>query len=331
MGEQSNRALWRILAFAIFLLLVGTIGFVQAAHISFGDAFFQTLVILLGHYDPYVSQDPGSRVLVVILIISSLAVVAYLLKWFAEYMINFGNTVGKKRLKMRIDHLNNHYIICGLGRVGSQVASELTHEAVPFVALDRDQAKVDEATKAGYLAICLDSTVEGTLQTVGIERAKGLIAALGEDSLNLFITLAARSLKDDLMIVARANKQENEIKLKRAGADRVALPYQIGGYHMANMALRPSVVDYMDIVTNGADEGDLVVEEMVVGDHSKLAGHRLGNELADGRGRVTVIAINGIDGTSTMRPSGREMVYPGDRLLLVGARNDLNLASSSIR
>ena len=109
------------------------------------------------------------------------------------------------------------------------------------------------------------------------------------------------------------------------------MPFQIGGYHMASMALRPSVVDYMDIVSQSGAATDLQVEEMVVGESSHLAGHRLGKALADGSIGATVIAINGSDGTSRVRPSGNEVVYPGDRLIVLGAKADLTKASALVR
>jgi voltage-gated potassium channel len=234
-------------------------------------------------------------------------------------------------VKSKVEKLKDHYIVCGLGRVGAQVAGEMFHENVAFVGLDRDEAKVHDALEHGYLALAEDSTIESVLTSVGIERATGLVACLGEDSLNLFVVLAARALNPDLYIVARANRPENEIKLKHAGANRVAMPYQIGGYHMASMALRPNVVDYMDIMTGKNGLTELEVEEMLVGEGSRLAGRRLGKTLAEDEIGATVIAINGVDGTSRVRPTGKEIIYPGDRLIILGSKRDLTSASELIR
>jgi voltage-gated potassium channel len=328
--EHNARTIRRLIIVSGILMLTGTTGFVTFSNLSVSEAFYQTLLILLTHHDTYKFEDPASRFLVIALIISSLALVAYLIKWFAEYMMGLTSNMRKLRVKSRVDKLKNHYIICGLGRVGSQVAAEMHHEGVSFVALDRDPLKVDDALAKGYNALPLDSTAEDVLIQMGVERAAGLVACLGEDSLNLFVTLAARSLNPDVYIVARSNRSENELKLKRAGANRVAMPYQIGGYHMASMALRPNVVDYMDIMSkNGTAE--LEVEEMVVGENSRLAGRRLGKALAEGEIGATVIAINGADGTSRVRPTGREIIYPGDRLIVLGAKRDLTSASELIR
>jgi len=317
---------------AIALTIAGTIGFRDFSHISWGNALYETLIILLTHYDEHFGViDPWSRTLVIILVLSSLGLIAYLLKWLAEYMMGLSSNVRRLRVKSKVDKLKDHYIVCGLGRVGAQVAGEMFHEGVPFVALDRDPVKVEEGLAKGYMVLQLDSTAEDALSQVGVERATGLVACLSEDSLNLFVTLAARSLNPDLYIVSRANRPENELKLKRAGADRVALPYQIGGYHMASMALRPNVVDYMDIMTGKNGLTELEVEEMVVSENSKMAGHRLGKALAEGEIGATVIAINGADGTSRVRPTGKEIIYPGDRLIILGAKPDLTQASELIR
>jgi voltage-gated potassium channel len=331
MKKSGRYTLLNLLLVSSLLVVFGTIGFSTFSHLTLGNSVYETLLILLTHYDHYDFKNSYSRVLVVILILASFGVVAYLLKWFAEVMIGLGDNVRRSRVKTKVDRLKDHYIVCGLGRVGSQVAREMHNEGVAFVGLDKDPKNVADAIASGYLAMELDSTDEASLHQAGIAKAAGLVASLGEDSLNLFVTLAARSLNPEIYIVARANRQENEVKLKRAGADRVALPYQIGGYHMASMALRPNVVDYIDIVSTKNGTSDLEVEEMVVGEGSKLSGKRLGKTLAEGEIGATVIAINGVDGTSKVRPSGNEIIYPGDRLIILGAKRDLTSASELIR
>ena len=316
---------------ALVLLFTGAAGFTAFEHISYSEALYQTLMLLLTHFPHMEAHDPRGRILTLALIIGSLGLIGYLLKWFAEYMIGVGDNVRKRRLHAKVKKMRKHYIVCGLGRVGSQVAREMALESVQFVGMDRDHAKVEESISLGYVAFEGDSASEDVLQEAGIDHAAGLVACLSDDSSNLLITLAARALNPNLYIVARANRSENEIKLKRAGADRVAFPYQIGGYHMASMALRPSVVDYMDIVGSSGATSDLQVEEMVVGSTSRLAGHRLGRALTEGSIGATVIAINGSDGTSRVRPTGNEVIYPGDRLIVLGAKNDLTKASDLVR
>ncbi len=330
MERFNTKSLWKAFAWFVVLEVIGGIGFASFEHIGYSESFYQTLYLLLTHFDHYGFRQTSSRVLVVILLLSSLVIIAYLLKWFADYMMGFNDNVKRQRMKAKATKLRQHYIICGLGRVGSQVMLELMGEGVEFVGVDKDKAKVDEAMAQGYTALQLDSTEDGALEQLGIADAAGLVACLGSDSENLIATLAAKALNPELYVVARANRKESETKLKRAGADRVALPYQIGGYHMATMVLRPNVVDYLDIVNSSSKNSELQVEEMVVADQSRLAGHRLDQILTQNLG-ATVIAINGADGTSHVRPTGKETIYPGDRLIILGAKRDLTEASNLIR
>ncbi|MDF2461397.1 MAG: TrkA-N protein [Candidatus Saccharibacteria bacterium] len=331
MDSHNAKVIRRLAVGSFALMLLGTAGFMQFEDMKLQDAFYETTLILLTHHLHADMHDPAARLLAVLMIIASLGIIAYLLKWLAEYMMGLTSNVRRLRVKKRVEKLKDHYIVCGLGRVGSQVAGEMHHEGVPFIGLDKDPAIADEALAKGFMALPLDSTIEQHLTDVGVERAAGLVACLNDDSLNLFVVLAARSLNPDLYIVSRANREENQVKLKRAGANRVAMPYQIGGYHMASMALRPNVVDFRDVRTkNGVSE--LEVDEMVVGEQSKMAGHRLGKTLVDeGEVGATVIAINGADGSSRVRPTGREIIYPGDRLIMLGSKSDLTQASELIR
>lgn len=328
---STNRLPWKIIVAALITVAFGTIAFVEFERLSYEDAFYHTLLVMLRHFGFVEVHNPGARIVNISLILISFVLIGYLIKWFAEYIIGVSDSVRKKRLEAKVSKMKHHYIVCGLGRVGSQVAREMKTENVEFVGVDRDDNKVKESLAAGYTAFQGDSSAEDVLKSAGIDHASGLVASLGDDSANLLVVLAARAINPDLYIVARANRAENEVKLKRAGADRVALPYQIGGYHMASMALRPSVVDYMDVVSSSGQTTDLQVEEMVVHEHSKLAGHRLGKALTEGAVGATVIAINGSDGSSRVRPTGNEVIYPGDRLIVLGRKNDLTRASELVQ
>lgn len=331
MRRTDLQTLWRVVFGTVILLAGGTVGFYYyEPGIKLTEAFYQTLLLLLSHFDHYGFKSQPSRILVVVLIVASYVLIAYLLKWAAEYMIGLTTSVKQRRMKAKIDKLKDHTIICGLGRVGHEVAKELHHEGVPFVAVDKDAAKIDEATMAGYKTLHLDSTDEDSLKQAGILKAKTLIACLGEDSANLFVTLAARAFNPDIFIVARVNRSQNEKKLKNAGADRVAHPYKIGGFHMANMAMRSNLIDYMDIVATNGKEG-LKVEEMEVAKEAKIAGHTLSKMLMEGHEGATVIAISGHDGNTVVKPTGKEVIYPGDKLIVLGTKQDLEEAAQLLK
>ena len=162
-----------------------------------------------------------------------------------------------------LDTIKDHFIICGYGRIGSIVAHQFQRQKMPYVVVERDPERLQEAIDDGALAVEADASREDVLKRVGIERARGLIAAVGTDAENVYAVLTARVLRPDLFIVGRAETEDATIKLKRAGADRVISPYQIGAVQMAQTALRPAVVDFMALATS-SDNLELAMEEITV-------------------------------------------------------------------
>src|SRR5206468_12247277 len=159
---------------------------------------------------------------------------------------------------------------CGYGRIGAIVARQFQRQQVPFVVIDRDPERLHAAMDDGVLAVEADASREDVLKRVGIARARGLIAAVGTDAENVYAVLSARVLRPDLFIVGRAETEDATIKLKRAGADRVISPYQIGGVQIAQSALRPAVVDFMEFATS-SDNLELAMEQIPIAARSSLA------------------------------------------------------------
>lgn len=319
---SNDSQLKKVALACLALILFGVVAFSLTEKVSPPEALYDTAYIVLTHHDNFHIQSAGGRITVIILVLVSLILVVYLLKWLAEYMMGLGDGLKRHQVKSKIAKLDNHYIVCGLGRVGSQVADELATEKVPFVAVDRDEEKVKMAITKGYIAFVGDSTDEEILKLAAVERARGLVAALGEDSHNLFVTLAARQLNSSVYIVARSNREENKQRLVRAGADRIAMPYQIGGYHMATMTVRPHVVDFLDVLSGNKSE-DLQIEELELPRQSRLVGEKL-SSLARHKIGATVLAINSNDGESKVNPNGEERLYGGDKLIIMGTRQQLN-------
>ncbi|MEI7819202.1 MAG: TrkA family potassium uptake protein [bacterium] len=317
----DKKLIRNIFLFTCLLIAGGTVGFMYTAQLTVAESFYETIMILLSHFDHYGFKDAGSRLLVVFLVIASIVVVAYLLKVLADYIVGLGDGLKRHQMRSKVAKMTNHYIVCGLGRVGSQIAEELVDEGVTFVALDRDEERVKAAIAKGHVALLGDSTDEEVLKAVGIERAKGVVASLGDDSANLFVTLACRQLNPNIFIVARVNREENRQRMERAGADRAALPYQIGAYHMATMLTRPNAVDFLEVLSTN-DNSELHVEEIHIPQRSHLAGKSL-NDLYHERVGATVLALNAADGLSKVNPSGDETVYAGDKLVIMGTSEQI--------
>jgi voltage-gated potassium channel len=306
-------------------VFIGISGFMLG---GFGlwKATYATTIILLSHFKHGLDEPLWEQLLTIFLVIGSYFILAYIIKGAAEYL--FGGEYKEKRRKKKmekiISKLSDHYIVCGYGRVGRQVAEELKAEGVDFVVIDRNPVETYDAGKAGYAVVEGDPTKEETLAKAGVNRAKALLACLGDDTDNLFLTLTAKSINPELYIVARASEDESVGKLEKAGADRVALPYQIGGYHMAAVALRPAVVDFLDVIVDGKHT-ELQIEEINVERGSKLVGQKIGDILSRKKTGATVLAINKHNGASKINPSGEETINSQDQLIIMGTRSQLEL------
>src|SRR5205823_12083109 len=209
----------------------------------------------------------------------------------------------------------DHYIICGFGRVGRGAADELKHAGVPFVVVDIDPERVERAMLAGMLAVNADSTRDETLRLVGIDRARGLVAALATDADNLFVLLSAKGLNPRIYVAARAAEEGAEEKMRRAGADAVFAPYAITGHRLAQSLLRPHVVQFLDFTTK--DIGmDIAIEQVRVSESSEMVSKSL-KEMQLGRDfGVIVMAIRASDGRMLFNPTAEATVEAGDHLIV---------------
>jgi voltage-gated potassium channel len=216
-----------------------------------------------------------------------------------------------------IDRLSDHVIICGFGQMGRNVATNLTSEGIPFVVVDVNAEAFAAAEKAHQYALEGDAADEQALRRAGIDRARALIAAVDTDAQSVFIVLTARSLRPDLRIIARAEREDTEPKLQRAGADRVILPYRLGGQRMVSLVSRPGVSDFLDEVMHSG-ELELALEEVVVDESSRVAGHTLASLQVRQEYGVTVLAIVAPDRPVKTTPQGFDHLDAGARVIALG-------------
>lgn len=242
------------------------------------------------------------------------------------YLFGFSDVIRKeakrRRMKHRIDHLKDHYILCGFGRVGQQVARELAEEGEHFVILEREEAKLHPAKERNWAYIVGDVAVDETMfQNAQIANAKGVIISVGTDADAIFMAISARALKPDVFLVARASSVEAADKLTKIGVHRVALPYQIGGYHMATMALRPSVVDFLDLLVD-QERDELEMEEYHIHKDGFYDGKTL-KEAGFVQDGLAVLAIRRKNGKAVINPSDATALAGGDKLVVMGCEKDL--------
>jgi voltage-gated potassium channel len=320
--SSLRKLLWGLFAF-IIIVAIGTIGYEVIEGWSFLDSAYMTITTIttVGFSEVHPLSEAG-RIFSIFLIIGGVGGALYILTTIMGYIIEgqFGITMGRRRMKTKIARLKKHFILCGYGRVGEEIALTFSEEGVPFVVISNNEEHVARAEKEGYLAIFGDATSDEVLEEAGIKRAYGLVSAVGSDTDNTFITLSARETRPDLFIEARCSSSASEGKLRRAGADRVISPHAIGGRRMAMLALRPAVVEFIDTVTSGRGR-ELQLETVDVVSGSSLIGQTMGQ--AKGRVGITVLATRRENGTLIANPPDEGIIEEGDRLIVIGTKQRL--------
>ncbi|MCX8053663.1 MAG: potassium channel protein, partial [Armatimonadetes bacterium] len=299
---------------------------------TFLDSLYMT-VITLGTvgFREVRPLDASGKVFTIVLIIFGVGSVFWAGASLIEAVIGeqIWHAIQRKRMQKRIDSMRDHYIICGFGRMGQQIAKDLGRENVPYVVIERNPEQLPKLIAWEIPYIEGNASDDKVLKAAGIERAKGLITVLPTDEENVFITLSARALNPNLFIVARSILVENENKLKMAGADRVMSPYVMGGRRMAAAVLRPNVLDFMELATYG-EHPNIMIEELPINPGSCLIGQTIaGSELKKQTG-VTVVAIKRASGTIVPNPSADEVIAEGDVLIVLGVPEQLPNAEKMV-
>jgi voltage-gated potassium channel len=305
----------------VLVLMVGTVGYLLLGF-DLLDAVYQTVstVTTVGFNSPH-ALDAGSKIFTIILILVGVGTALYTFSAVLEVLIegHMRDLVRRHRMERDIARMHGHVIVCGWGRVGREVARFLTNAGQNLVVIDRDPVRL---TGAPYASVCGDVSDDEVLFRAGIDRAATLVAALDTDADNLYVTVASKSMRPDLHIIARARNESSEPKLVRAGADRVVNPQQLGGDRMASFVTQPHVVDFLDVVMH---DGTLEfrMEELAVSADSPLAGNTLRSAHVRDRTGALVLAIRRSDGSFVTNPSPEDSIEAGDVLISVGTAEQL--------
>lgn len=303
------------------VLAGGTVGYVIIEGWHAWDAFYMTVttVATVGYREVHPLSFAG-QAFTLVLVLVGVSTALYTFSAFATVVVEGGwsGYLEHWRYTRMINGLSEHYVICGYGRIGSIVATEFKRQKTPFVIVDRSPDRVRDATAHGHLAIEGDASREETLKRVGIERARGLVAAVGTDAENVYAVLTARVMKADLFIIARAEGEDSLQKLKKAGADRVISPYRIGAVQIAQTALRPAVVDFVEIATS-SDNLELSIEEIGIESKSPLEGQPLSTAIPRDKMNVVVVGIQHAHGRMEFNPSPDTLLNAGDHVIVLGS------------
>lgn len=322
LGTQA----WITLGFALLALIIGTIGYRLIEQWSILDSFYMTLItITTVGFGEVKELSPKGRLFTIFLILGGIGVITYASSAVVQYIASgeLQSRLVMRRRQRMLSELQDHYIVCGFGRMGRHVSAELERQQKPFVIIDINESGVEACREAGYQAILGDGADDHILEEAGIFRAHSLIAAVSSDAQNVFITLTARSLCPDLIIVARANSDEAEPKLHRAGANQVIVPYAISGRRMVSSADNPAVVDFLDVVMY-SPELELWLEGVTVMPNSKLAGQSLRESNLRAKVGVNILMMRLPNHSLDVDPNADIPIEAGTHLIVLGTRQQLD-------
>jgi voltage-gated potassium channel len=324
-GFELAALRWPLLAVAV-VLTIGTLGYMVIEGWGVFEALYMviTTVTTVG-YGENGPLSAAGRAFTMLLIVMGVGTMLYTLSTVVQYAVQGELTrqVGRRRMQARIERLRDHVVLCGYGRVGRQIAAEFRRENVPYVVVDVNESSLAAASDEGCLWVPGNAASDEVLLAAGVKRARALITAVDSDVDNVYVTLSARGLNPNLYIVARASREDAEPKLRRAGADRVISPYQIGGRRMAMLALRPVAVDFVDTVMHDPST-DLLLEELEVRPGSPMVGKSLEAARGAEAAGAIVLAVKR-DARLIPNPPGDLVVRAGDQLVVMGTPRDLRV------
>ncbi len=304
---------------------IGACGYMLLESWSFLDAIYMVVITLftIGFNEVHPLSPPG-KTLTMFIAVSGVGTAIYAAGRAVEIIVE-GEMSGyqkRKRMDKKIGELKQHYIICGYGRVGHQVAQEFETAKVSYVVIDTKPETTSQLGPKGVPHINGDATSDDILIEAGIRTARGLVACSDSDVDNVYVTLSARALNPALRIVARAGLRDTEKKLKMAGADRVISPYFISGMRMAALTTRPVTSDFLDLVTHGG-QVEFSLHEMTISENSPLVGQSL--EQADIRGKsgAMVLAIRNADESFNLQPRASSKIEMGSILVVLGTQEQI--------
>lgn len=310
-----------LIIFVIYLL--GTLGFLLVSDYSFIDALYLTVITLttVGYTD--YSPDTVIKIYTIFLIGLGIGFLAYSVSTLISFVVEgqIKNTFRDHKMQKLISKLNNHIIICGHGRLGRHAASEFDKRHVSYVVIEKEEKITNKLKELGIPSINGNAEYDDTLIQAGIEKAHGLIAALTDDTDNLFVTLTARRLNPELYIISRVEFENSGIKLLSAGANKVMSPAQLAGRRMASLLVNPEVVNFLDVVMDHADM-DLSMQEITINDGSDLDGV----EIKDSNipFEIKVIGLKDLNGKTTVNPLSSTDLRAGMTMIVLGQNASIN-------
>jgi len=310
-----------VVSLVTLIIFGGSAGFHFIEGWSWFDGFYMTLTTMttIGYGEIHPLSHHG-RIFNSFLIGVSVLTGGFTIATFSQALLQFEFTkvFGRRRMERELSRLEGHYIVCGAGRVGRTVLRELRSHGETCVIIERDPHRAQWAIDQKIPTVVGSAASEENLKLAHIDRAKGFVAAVGTDAENLYIILTARGFRSDLKIIARASEEESTGKFLRAGASHVLSPYYFVGTRIAQLLLRPNVLDFIDAAF-GKERLDVEIGEVRVQKGGSLAGKSLGDPLFHQQGGAIVLGIKPAEGHLVFNPAPEALIHPGDCLIVIGS------------
>ncbi len=318
--EDPLRRFQLSLLLLALLVLVGTTGYRLIEDMSIVDSVYMTIITVatIGFGEVKPLSDAG-KIFTIVFIILGVSTGAWAITNGVEILLggNVWLSLQRRRLLRVTMDIQNHYIVCGYGRMGRQIVRDLQSRDEEFVIIEKSPEMEVRLLEEGYPHIIGDAENDEVLVRAGVKRARGVVSALDTDASNVLTVLAARELNPDLLIVARATNEPAESKLRRAGADRVVSPEAIGGHRLALALLQPKVHDFLEKIFS-IEEMDVDMGEIVIGENSPYAGMTVAATDLRGTLDLTILAIQSPAGEFIISPDADRIIVEGETLIVIG-------------
>jgi voltage-gated potassium channel len=314
----------------VFVLIgiFGSVGYMTIEGASFLDALYMTIItVTTVGYREVVPLSPAGKVFTIVLILIGVSFVFYVFGKFTETIVEGGlrKALGRINMDKRLAKVKDHYVVCGYGRIGKVICESFREAGRSFVIIDNDPDEIAKIVKEKFLFVEGEAADDENLVRAGVQRAQGLVSVVSSDADNVYITLSAKELNPKLLILSRASGHKGaDTKLRRAGADKVISPYDIGARQMANMILRPNVDAFLDLTVR-ANKLGLLLEEIVIPESAPFVNRSLADSGLRKNYDIIVVAIKRkSNGDMIFNPSYLATIGPGDTIIVLGDKNNIN-------
>ena len=314
-----------VILLAMFLVGLGTAGYMVIEDWNFLDSLYMTVITLstigYGEVNP-ISQT--GRIFTLVLIVMGVGFFLYVIGNVVQFLVEgrIRLILGRHKLDKQIGQLHNHYIVCGYGRMGRALCRYLIQKRLKFVVVEKNEARIPVMNTDHVLYVAGEATIEENLHKAGIKRASNLIATLGTDADNVFLVLLAKGLNPDLYVVARASQNASKKPLYTAGANVVVSPFDVGARRMAHAILRPNVIRFLEYAFADEDT-DIHIEEIPVAESSMLVGVPLMESRIRQDHNLMILSIIKADGEMVFNPSADTIIRSDEKVIAVGSSDDL--------